>query len=291
MRASQPNSADPSKLNAANIVAAQSIAAHNAARPLAPLTDCLVDDDPAASARFGRGRRKALGASAVVQFFAVAALIIYPLFTTGSRLIAKPTVVIPPYGGMPRVARQSTEQQIAPSRDHRSHVIPTGIQFHPPTNNRTRTPDIPDEQQTPGDPQPIVFGAGNSPTGPGIPGLIDIPGANSNTPLPPTPNTSAPVSKAPVVISQGVVLASLIRRIEPIYPTIARQIHLEGVVELRAIIARDGTVQQLTLVSGNPILAQAAREAVLQWRFHPTLLNGEPVEVITYFTVTFHLGQ
>jgi len=221
----------------------------------------------------------------------VAALLIYPLFATGSRLIAKPTVVIPPYGGMPHANRPLAQLQTVPPRGRVIRVITTGLQFHPSTNNRTRTPDNSDEQQTFGDTQPIVFGAGNSSTGPGISGLINIPGVNSKAPLPPTPNTSAPVSKAPVAISQGVVLASLIRRIDPVYPTIARQIHLQGIVELRAIIARDGTVQQLALVSGNPILARAAREAVLQWRFHPTLLNGEPVEVITYFTVTFHLGQ
>jgi periplasmic protein TonB len=291
MRASQPNSADSSKLNAANAGAAKLIAAHSAAHPLATLTDCLVDDNPAASARFDRGRRKALGASAIVQFFAVAALLIYPLFTTGSRLIAKPTVVIPPYGGMPHANRPLAQPQTVPSHGRVFRVITTGIQFHPPTNNRTRTSNTPDQPQNFGDTKPYVFGSGSDASGPGIPGLIDIPGAKSNTPLPPTPNTSAPVSKAPVSMSQGVVLASLIRRIEPVYPTIARQIHLEGVVELRAIIARDGTVQQLELVSGNPILAQAAREAVLQWRFRPTLLNGQPVEVITYFTVTFHLGQ
>ena len=62
-------------------------------------------------------------------------------------------------------------------------------------------------------------------------------------------------------------------------------------VELRAIIARDGSIQQVQIVSGNPVLAHAAMEAVRQWRFRPTLLNGEPVEVDTFFNVIFHLVQ
>jgi periplasmic protein TonB len=85
--------------------------------------------------------------------------------------------------------------------------------------------------------------------------------------------------------------SALIHRVEPLYPRIAISMHLSGTVQLRAIIATDGSVQNLEVLSGSPILARAAEDAVRQWRYRPTLLSGVPVEVETYVTVTFVLGQ
>jgi periplasmic protein TonB len=79
----------------------------------------------------------------------------------------------------------------------------------------------------------------------------------------------------------------LVHRVQPEYPKLAQVMHLSGTVELQARIATDGTVQQLDVVSGNPILAQAAVEAVQQWRYQPTRLDGQTVEVETHITVTF----
>lgn len=83
----------------------------------------------------------------------------------------------------------------------------------------------------------------------------------------------------------------LVRQVQPRYPEIARDMHLAGTVRLEAIIGTDGTVRSLNLLSGNPILARAAVDAVHQWRYRPTLLNGAPVEVETYITVNFVLSQ
>jgi len=83
---------------------------------------------------------------------------------------------------------------------------------------------------------------------------------------------------------------ALVRRVEPVYPMIAEKMRLSGIVRLRAIIAADGSVQHLEVLSGSEILARAARQAVEQWRYRPTLLSGVPVEVETYVTVTFVLG-
>ena len=83
--------------------------------------------------------------------------------------------------------------------------------------------------------------------------------------------------------------AQLIDRVQPIYPKLAADIHLSGSVELRAIIGLDGHVRQLEVLSGNPILARAARDAVNQWIYRPTLLNGSAVEVETLITVKFVL--
>ncbi len=81
----------------------------------------------------------------------------------------------------------------------------------------------------------------------------------------------------------------LIHRVEPVYPPLPRQIHKEGRVEMRAIIATDGTIQSLEIVSGDPMFYQSAIEAVKQWRYRPTILNGQPVEIDTFITVIYTL--
>ncbi len=77
----------------------------------------------------------------------------------------------------------------------------------------------------------------------------------------------------------------------PPYPPLARQQRISGVVRLNAVIGKDGTVEQLSVASGHPLLIRAAVDAVSQWRYRPTLLNGEPVEVITQIDVHFTLRQ
>jgi protein TonB len=97
------------------------------------------------------------------------------------------------------------------------------------------------------------------------------------------------VEKHPLKISEGVLQAQLISRIEPRYPTLAKQTKTEGIVRLHAIISRDVRITSLDILSGHPLLVQAALEAVSQWRYRPTMLNGEPVEVETSITVIFRL--
>jgi periplasmic protein TonB len=83
---------------------------------------------------------------------------------------------------------------------------------------------------------------------------------------------------------------NLIHRVEPNYPSIAKQARIQGSVLLRATIGRDGSIENLHLLSGHSMLAQAAMEAVRQWRYRPYFLNGEPVEVETQVTVNFVLS-
>ena len=101
--------------------------------------------------------------------------------------------------------------------------------------------------------------------------------------LPPQPIPSRRLR--PSVVMEG----SLLRRIEPQYPVIAKQIHLEGAVVLNAIISRDGNIERVDVASGPAVLAIAARDAVRQWKYRPYFLNGEPVEVETQITVNFTL--
>jgi protein TonB len=117
----------------------------------------------------------------------------------------------------------------------------------------------------------------------GIPGQGLIGGAS----LPPPPKAAAPAR-----IKQGgnVTAASILTQTRPVYPALARQARIQGNVVLHAIIDKDGKVAQLEVVSGHPLLVQAALDAVKQWRYKPTLLNGDPVEVDTTITVTFTMG-
>jgi protein TonB len=76
----------------------------------------------------------------------------------------------------------------------------------------------------------------------------------------------------------------------PVYPAIAKTAHVSGTVMLHAIIAKDGTIQELQYISGPALLMRAAMDAVHEWRYQPTQLNGQPVEVDTTIQVVFSLG-
>ena len=84
--------------------------------------------------------------------------------------------------------------------------------------------------------------------------------------------------------------AKMLRMVQPLYPAIAKTAHISGTVILHAIISKDGNVEQLEYVSGPPLLMRAAMDAVKQWRYQPTTLNGDPVEVDTTISVVFSLG-
>jgi periplasmic protein TonB len=92
-----------------------------------------------------------------------------------------------------------------------------------------------------------------------------------------------------VRVSQGVSNGLLIKRVQPNYPPLAKQARIQGQVVLHAEISKEGTIQNLQLISGHAMLAPAAIEAVKQWRYKPYLLNGEPVAVETEVIVNFSL--
>ncbi len=110
-------------------------------------------------------------------------------------------------------------------------------------------------------------------------------GGMGGAPPPPKPTASR--------IRQGgsVQAALLINRVQPVYPPLARQTRISGTVRLHAIISKNGTVESLEVLSGHPLLVRAAMDAVQQWKYKPTLLNGEPVEVDTTIDVIFSLNQ
>ena len=106
-------------------------------------------------------------------------------------------------------------------------------------------------------------------------------------------NLPPPPKEGPKRIRVGgnVQQARLINQPRPIYPPLAKQARIQGTVRLQAIIAKDGNVVQLEMISGHPLLVQAALDAVRQWKYQPTLLNGEPVEVVTTIDVVFTLSS
>jgi protein TonB len=134
----------------------------------------------------------------------------------------------------------------------------------------------------------VPGGVAEQSTGNGMPpGLL-----TSIAPPPPAP----PVAKsathsAPVPVGGNVAEANLIHRVQPVYPPLAKSARVQGTVEFTATISKEGNIEHLQLVRGHPLLVNAARDAVLQWKYRPTLLNGQPVEVITDILVNFTLSQ
>jgi periplasmic protein TonB len=127
----------------------------------------------------------------------------------------------------------------------------------------------------------------------GVPGGVPggsmggvIGGIISSTPVA-VPKIAAPTR---VRVSSGVQAGLIVRKVQPTYPPLARQARIQGKVILQAQISKEGNIENLTLVSGHPMLTQAAIEAVKQWRYKPYLLNGEPVEVETQVEVNFTLS-
>lgn len=108
-------------------------------------------------------------------------------------------------------------------------------------------------------------------------------GVPGGPPPPPPPHVDR--------IRQGgnVTAAKLIHQVKPNYPALAVQTHIQGVVHLHAIVSKTGTIESLEVISGHPLLVRAAEDAVRQWRYSPTLLNGEAVEVDTTIDVVFNL--
>ncbi|MGA2370407.1 MAG: energy transducer TonB [Candidatus Korobacteraceae bacterium] len=129
--------------------------------------------------------------------------------------------------------------------------------------------------------------------GTGVPN--SVPGSVPNTMISELlRNIPVAVPKATVQkvrVSSGVAQGLLIHQVKPQYPALARQARIQGTVALQAVIGKDGAVQNLRVLSGHPMLTEAAIDAVKQWLYRPYYLNGEPVEVDTQINVNFTLSE
>ena len=142
----------------------------------------------------------------------------------------------------------------------------------------------------------VVGGVGGGSAGGSVGGVLGgIIGAVPSAAPPPPPPPPPPAQKKEVVqrikVGGNVQGAMIQKKVAPLYPALAKSARVSGVVHLEAIIAKDGTIQELHVVSGPTLLQQAAYDAVKQWVYRPTMLNGEPVQVETTIDVNFTLNQ
>jgi len=240
------------------------------------LTSCLVEGDPQLEKRARRIKQRAVAFSIVLQSLALVALVLFPLLSKGERISLKSATPIPPYA--PIGVHHQAASTPTPHTSTPNH-------FFQPTN-------IP----------PIVVAnfqntsvERDDPAGELIPGLVPTDGiTGGRIPVISRPDPPRREDEPAVVrraISEPAQMAQLIRRVEPSYPTLAKQIQREGRVELHALISTEGRIESLEVISGDPLFIQSALSAVREWRYRPTILNGRPIEVDTRIIVIYTLSH
>ena len=228
------------------------------------------------------GRRSPLFISFTIQTVAVAGLMILPLYYV-EQLTQMPAMPVPVYA--PKLPHMKI---IGVVREAASAFTPRLTQ--PSTRLPYRSP-MPNAAATRTGPVITDFGLPFPDGAVAIP--IDLPF------VPPARIAASPVEAKPAVklaaksgpqrVGGDVQAAKLIHQVRPAYPPLAKQARIQGTVRLQAVIARDGSIQNLVLAGGHPLLVPSAMDAVRQWRYRPTTLNGETVEVLTQIDVNFTL--
>ena len=228
--------------------------------------------------------------SAIIHGFLILLLIAVPLVHLEAIGNLRTLIASPP----PLSAPRGTVCQLTSSHRQRRPLAPKPTTMFTPVYVPPRidlTPLGTSEVGTdPADSSPVGVPIGESRASSGF--LLGFDSTSARTVLPPAPPVSGEKHERPDRIRQGgeVQHASLIRQMKPSYPQLAKTARVQGSVILEAIIDREGRVVNLKVLSGHPLLIPAAVEAVQQWRYRPTLLNGQPVEVLTQVTVNFSLG-
>src|SRR5580658_7637348 len=219
--------------------------------------------------------------SAIIQASLLGILILIPLIYTEAlpkqlltTFLVPPPPPPPPAAAIQRIVKPVVRlihngQMMAPT------VVPKKVQM---IKEEEMPPDVGAVGVVGGVPGGVPGGQAGGVLG----GIIG--GSGSGMPPPPKATPSR------IRVGGNVAAAKLVRQVTPLYPPIAKTAHISGTVMLHAVIAKDGTIQELTYVSGPPLLMKNAMDAVRQWRYSPTLLNGEPVEVDTTISVVFTLG-
>ena len=216
-------------------------------------------------------------ASFAVQTVAVAILLVLPLLNTGGlpRMHSIVEPILPP----PRPAMTSETRRL---RSQPSNPAAVTLMVPRQSSHSTRLTSA-ESSQPPVDISRLGIPGGTSNRWSDNPIINSIANSASNFALPPMP------TRNPLRVSR-MMEGNLIHRVQPLYPPLARQARIQGQVVLRAVIRRDGVIENLQVLSGHPMLVQAAIDAVKQWRYRPFSLNGEPVEVETQVTVNFVLS-
>jgi periplasmic protein TonB len=234
------------------------------------------------------GNRRAFAASAgfagqtaLAAFIAIAPLI-WPQVLPSPRFMMTiappPPAPAPPeqtIAARPRTPRTLREFQL-------DLIAPTRMPAHPTVIVDETVPGPPAAGGIPG-------GIGNGPADALLAGVLTV------APDIPRPMVKPAEPKAPVEEVKRIRVSSLdpgrlIHMVQPVYPQIAKIVHIEGTVELSAVIGADGRVRDLSVVSGHPLLRRAAIDAVRQWIYKPPVLNGESVEIVAPISVIFRLN-
>ena len=244
----------------------------NTDAPAGRFGDCLIGGTAEEKKRGRKIKRRAIALSVALQSLGLTALVIAPILAKTAEIKITSAMPIPPYNPA-RPIRTATTVSGQPPR-HECVICPQfGIRPITPAFQHTEGPSG----------EPRIEGASPLPEG----GT----GLNISDPRkqPPPPDDAA---RHTTRIHEGHIdPAMLVNRVEPVFPPLLRQLRRNARVELRAVIAIDGTIQSLQVVSGDPLCVQSALAAVRQWRYKPTLLNGQPVEVDTFITVIYTVNQ
>ena len=243
-----------------------------------------------AAARTGDWKRAAIPCAYIGEVLLVGAMALVPLIYTEALPKAVWTEVWqtpspPPPPPSPigtQVARRATR---AVSPDEFLKVPPS----IPPTIAPIHDEPLP-PAQFPSTSIGIPGGINVGQSGAGLDPVMQSILRSANSP-PPPPQASNPARPVRLRLGGNVSAARLIYQLKPEYPQLARMARIEGAVELEAVISKEGTIEELKVLNGHPFLVKAALEAVRQWRCQPTLLNGEPIQVITEITVNFKLAE
>ena len=219
--------------------------------------------------------------SFALEALAIGVLLLLPLWKTVGLPSAR-TVSTPISMGRPEPApvqgpRNGTASANASNFDGIRLMQPS----HIPSSVKRGADDA--SPQPPGVFTPGMTGIGS---GPGLPpGLWSAGGGSRPVPQPPAPAPPTRVTRTSTFLE-----GNLIRRVQPVYPPLARSVRVQGSVVLIAVISKAGTIDNLRAISGHPMLVPAAIDAVSQWRYRPYILNSEPIEVETQITVNFLLN-
>jgi len=213
--------------------------------------------------------------SLLLNLAVLMALILWPLFVP----LALPRDVMAPLIVAPSPQASSPATSVA-ARDQAPPETLNGLRA---PNKISRATQVAREAAV-----PPVLGNGIEGTTEGKPGDLGTIFEGFAT-GPPTVRSAEP--RRSFSISSGVMAGNLIEKVFPVYPAIARAARIEGIVVLQATISVTGEIENLRVVSGAPMLQQAALDAVRSWRYKPYLLNGTPVEVETTINVVFSLGE
>jgi protein TonB len=236
--------------------------------------------DRTLTASWDERSRRALTAltSFGLQALAVGVLLVLPLLRPQGlpsfHQLTTPISLGQPVGDLAPVRARTGASAAEPSH-------PTQIIFRGPSQ-------MPHEPVV-GDEGPPGLAVGPSIGGPGSGDQSGIANALGIGPRPIMPVPAPAAVVAPLRVSH-MNEGNLIRKVQPVYPPLARSARIQGVVELQAVISKAGSIENLRVLTGHPMLVSAAVEAVRQWRYRPYILNNEPVEVETQITVNFSLS-